>query len=129
MNVYEMLKEIEGQLQGVEGINTVKIGLESSMTARDYPAIRLVSTTNNRTSYLEEDMAFDVYFGDNMHEKIGIDEIYRKLYEWENIIRERLDLFQTSSSGLVKWKSTVSDEDRLQGYKILVSRFVVDGVR
>lgn len=128
MNVYEMLKEIEAQLQGITDINTVAIGLEASMTASDYPAIRLVSTTNSRGSGLNEDMAFDIYFGDNLHESIGIEEIYRKLYEWEAIIKERLDIFLTSNGSIVYWKSTISDEDRLQGYKILVSRFVVDGV-
>ena len=75
-------------------------------------------------------MNFDVYYGDNLHESMGIDEIYRRLYEWETIIKTRLDMFQPmSGSGLVKWKNTISDEDSLQGYKILVGRFVVDGVR
>ncbi|MFA6143468.1 MAG: hypothetical protein WCW84_02275 [Sulfurimonas sp.] len=100
------------------------------MTASDYPAIRLVSTTNHRADYLNEDMGFDIYFGDNLHESIRIDEIYKRLYEWETIIKSRLDMTQTSSSGLVKWKSTVSNEDRFQGYKkILVSRLSVEGVR
>ena len=127
--MYEMLKEIETKLQGIDGIITLKIGLEANMTARDYPAIRITSSFNKRANCLSEDMEFMVYFGDNLHEKIGLEEIYKTLYEYEYEIRSRLDISQISDNGLVRWIDTRSDEDRLQGYKILVSRFVAEGVR
>jgi len=127
MNVYELMIEVKDRLQNIPNINTVKIGIEPNMTGRDYPAVRIVAGVNKRGEYLYENAIFTVYFGENLHDKIGIEEIYNRLYTYESEIRDKLDTFQPAVGGLCKWVDTISDEDRLQGFKILASRFEVVG--
>jgi len=126
-NAYDLMVEVKGKLEGISGVATVKIGLEPNMTGRDYPAIRIVAGTNRRGQYLYESYSFTVYFGENLHDKIGIEEIYNRLYAYESEIRRRLDTFQPTIGGLCKWIDTISDEDRLEGFKVLASRFEVSG--
>jgi hypothetical protein len=127
MNVHTLMLEVKDKLQGINGVVTVKIGIEPNMTGRDYPAVRIVAGTNRRGEYLYENIIFTVYFGENLHDKIGMEEIYNRLYAYESEIRDRLDTFQPTMGGLCKWIDTVSDEDRLEGFKILASRFEVSG--
>lgn len=139
MNAYEYLKEIENQLKGIKGIKTLKIGLEPNLSPSDYPIIRIVPSEVKLSDDFDLwacDISFSVYFGAQLHDKIGLDKIYKELYALEYEIKERLHNFQfepnesrTRGGGLCRFVITRDDGDTLKNFKILVSEFEIKGVR
>ena len=82
------------------------------------------------------DISFSVYFGAQLHEKIGLEKIYEQLYSLEYQIKERLHNAQfepnadkTRGVGICRFISTKDDGDTLKNFKILVSEFELKGGR
>ena len=93
MNAYEYLKEIGNLLIGIKGIKSLKIGLEPNISPSDYPIIRIVPNEIRLSDDFDLwacDISFSVYFGAQLHEKIGLEKIYAELYALEYEIKERL---------------------------------------
>jgi len=130
MSVYDILDEVREKVSGIS-VKTVKIGIEPSLRPVDYPIIRVVAGDNKRSSNdgWGEDIEVLVYFGDKIADKAGIEAIYSYLYGLEAEIKALLNNQQVSNDGIMQFISTHSDEDRLENFKILCSRYVIKGVR
>lgn len=139
MNAYEYLKEIGKLLIGIKGIKSLKIGLEPNISPSDYPIIRIVPNEIRLSDDFDlwaSDISFSVYFGAQLHEKIGLEKIYEQLYSLEYEIKERLHNAQfelnadkTRGGGICRFIATKDDGDTLKNFKILVSEFELKGGR
>ncbi len=121
--MYDILTLIQTKLSTIATITTCKIGLEEALSPADYPIIRIVAGNSQNTEYKHTLHQVKIYYGFNLSEFDGLDTIYQKLYSLEKEIRGLIEL--DLEPYLCKWVNTISDEDRLQGYKILCSTFEV----
>lgn len=130
VNIYEAIKEIKEMLAGIDGINTLKIGIEPNISPSDYPIIRIVINRNtlSNTNGWENDIYFSVYFGAKIDDIKGIENIYKYLYTLENEIKKRLHNAQLKNSCLIRFENTQSDNDTLKNFKILCSEYKIYNV-
>ena len=123
--MYEVLLAIKAELENIANIKTCKIGLEDDISPNDYPLIRIVAASNDGLNYLHEKFTVKIYYGFDLNEYDGMEIIYEKLYALEKDIRDAIAP-ELTGEYVCKWKNTISDEDRLEGYKVLCSVFEVD---
>ena len=136
MTAWEILTQIKGTLALVDGIATCAIGLEANITPSDYPLIRIVPTrlipkdeVGNRAL-----IELTLYFGDALLESTdGLEAVYQRLLALESEIRQEV-LFGAVRVAWVdghrlsaRFIDTLFDEDRLPHYKMMASRFEVEG--
>lgn len=124
--MYKALLAIKAKLELIPNIATCKVGLEDDISPDDYPLIRIVASSSDDIGFLKEKNTVKIYFGFDLNEYDGMESIYEKLYGLEKEIRDAI-VPELSSEFLCRWKSTISDEDRLDGYKVLCSVFEVEG--
>ncbi len=136
INVYKLLKQIKERLTNLDGIKTLKIGIEPNISPSDYPIIRIVVNRNTIADDFDKwanDIYFSVYFGAKIDEKKGLESIYEYLYTLEATIKERLHNHQIkgelNSDCLIRFENTQSDNDTLKNFKILVSEFKIESAR
>jgi len=126
MAIYDILTTIQGRLELLDKVTTCKIGLESNLTAADYPIIRIVPSIlrNNTSCAWRVDAEVIVYYGELSYgfSDGGIQAQYEWLLEMDVQIR---DVMEVGSNWRAKWLDTVLDEDRLPGYKIFASRYLI----
>ncbi len=136
MTHWEILTQIKTTLATVPTIASCQIGLEANITPSDYPLIRLVPTrltpqddVGNRVQ-----LAVTVYFGAALLEAAdGLETVYAGLFELEAAIREAVlftakrAAWQAGATLTARFIDTITDEDRLPHYKMIASRFDVDG--
>lgn len=110
----------------IPDVASCKIGMEQGITAADYPLIRLVPSRltpgrpyNNRTAECL------VYFGMDITaaETGGLEAVYAALFGLEGEIIERLRALGH------RYVETVTDEDRLDAYKLMVIRAEMAGTQ
>jgi hypothetical protein len=133
---FEILTLMRDTLAIVPGVASCKIGIEANVTAADYPLIRLVPTrlSAQAPDFSRATLALTIYFGEQWLEAVdGLDEVYAGLLNLESAIREAV-LFTTARAAwnagqrlTITYLDTVFDEDRLPHYKIMASRFEVEG--
>lgn len=111
------LTALRDSLQAVPGVVSSKIGLETNISPSDYPLIRLVPTRitpgkqyGNRTA---ETL---IYFGSSLTNSEGLEAVYTELFNIEASI-----LWVLQEAG-VKYVETITDEDRLDAYKLMTVR-------
>ena len=136
MTAWEILAQIKGTLALVDVIATCAIGLEANITPSDYPLIRIVPTrlipkdeVGNRAL-----IELTLYFGDALLESTdGLEAVYQRLLALESEIRQEV-LFGAVRAAWVdghrlsaRFIDTLFDEDRLPHYKMMASRFEVEG--
>ena len=104
-------------LADLDLVESCRIGLEAGISPNDYPLVRLVPARftrgrpfGNRTCELL------VYFGAKITNSEGLEEVYRALFELEKAI---LDTLRPLG---VRYVETVTDEDRLDTYKLMFIR-------
>lgn len=104
-------------LAALDLVESCAIGLEAGISPNDYPLVRLVPARftpgrpfGNRTCELL------VYFGAKITKSEGLEEVYRGLFELEKAI---LDTLRPLG---VRYVETVTDEDRLDTYKLMFIR-------
>lgn len=104
-------------LAALDLVESCAIGLEASISPGDYPLVRLVPLRftpgrpyGNRTCELL------VYFGEKIANSEGLEEVYRGLFALEKAI---LDTLRPLG---VKYIETLTDEDRLDTYKLMAIR-------
>ena len=122
--IYEALQEAKTLLGAVEGVASLKIGLERGLGAKDAPFIRLLpekfSADGHRaTLTLQVVFGFDVKNRDH-------EELYRKYFETEAAIRDALE--GKMRSGNCLWIETVTDEDQVPNLKAGVALFTVSAI-
>lgn len=123
MDFYSVLVGLRDRLALIEGINTCKIGLERGLSPDDYPIIRLVPTRFNRLTQSQSRMEMTVFFGVPVTESDqGLEPLYQDLIELEKTIKDEIKI---GNDYMIKHIDTITDEDRLDHYKIFASRFEV----
>lgn len=114
-------------LVGIDGIKTVKIGIEPHMSPNDYPIIRIVpdetrpdqSVTDLTRAY------FNIYIAlADKFDSDGYEAIYDTLAVWEEEVKT---ILSATEGAAFFWKSTKQDEDRLQNVKAIVLRYEAIG--
>lgn len=117
------LAALRDALADIEGVKTCKVGIESGMSPADYPMIRVVPIRitpgkpyNHRTAEVR------IYFGMDLGEtegdgtNCGLEYVYRSLDTLEGSI------ITTIKAEGGRYIDTVTDEDRLDTFKVMVVR-------
>lgn len=124
INLAKIAKEA---LSGINGIQTIAIGIEPNITPRDYPMIRIlpIDARPDQSIGDYERVQLDIYIGlADKFDKDGYEQIYETLESFERQVKDRLN---TDNNAAFFWKFTKQDEDRLQNVKVIVCRFEVVG--
>lgn len=136
MTPWELLTRLKTTLATLPSIATCQIGLEANITPSDYPLIRIVPTRLTPKDEVGDQavLAVTVYFGDALLESAdGLETVYAGLFTLEAAIREAVlftaarDAWQAGSRLTARFIDTITDEDRLPHYKMMASRFEVEG--
>jgi len=119
-----LLETIRDKLATVPGVKTCKIGLEANMSPDAYPMVRLVPSTVRNGSVSSRQCELTIYFGQPIHEFTdGLESLYGSLFALEVLLLEAV-----RSIGLnMRYEETVMDEDRVESYKLMAIRVVVQG--
>ena len=131
MAIMTKLEELRDQFALIPGIQTSKIGIEKGMTAADYPMVRIVPTTVGPGDVIGLRAAeVLIYFGKPIEEfdeepddagRVRLEKLYAELFEMEGSIIEAL----AATGG--EYEETLLDEDRIDTYKLMAIRAVVEG--
>ena len=126
-NPHPALIVLRDALAAIPGVTTCRIGLESNMTAADYPIIRIVPSVFRRAEQTRQTLEVIIYYGEMAHEFApgGIEAQYEWLFAREAEIKNAA----IASGVRCLWIETVLDEDRLPGYKLFASRFSLEHFR
>lgn len=114
-----VLEAAKASLAAIPDVASCRIGLEQGITAADYPLIRLVpSRITPGRPYSNRTVECQIMFGMDITaaEANGLEAVYSALFGLEAEIIERL-----RSLGH-RYIETVTDEDRLDTYKLMSVR-------
>jgi len=122
--MYSDLVTLRDALKDIDAVCTCKIGIEANISPAAYPLIRIVPVRmvpgrpyENRTCEVA------IYFGYNLAESKGLEVVYEKLLEMEG------EIIKTVKAHGGRYLDTVTDEDRLDTYKLMVVRCEIVGER
>lgn len=128
---FQLLEDLRNALAAITGIASCKIGLEDSICPDDYPMIRIVpSRMNTGVAYNRRKMELLIYFGlpispfDDVPDAYGrtqLEKLYAELFGLEADIRRTLH-----QNGAI-YRDTITDEDRLETYKLMAIRCDLEG--
>lgn len=125
IEIYTVLEELRDKLADISGVTTCKIGLEAGLSPDDYPIIRLVPVKISRIDQSKVKMELTIYFGQNLTEADqGLEAVYQNLLDFEKLIKEAIKF---GNGYKIHHLDTITDEDRLEHFKIFASRFEVVG--
>lgn len=126
VNPMRALLNLKRALENVPDVMTCKIGIEASMTPEDYPMVRIVPTLVRDASVISQRQTeVTVYFGKPIHEfEDGLEALYASLFEMEGRL---IDAAESNSSVFCQYQETILDEDRIDGYKLMALRMMVQG--
>lgn len=118
-DMYAALAALRDRLGTVQGVTTSRIGLEAGMTPADYPMVRIVpSSLSNGPTTASRTCVVLIYFGEPIHEfTAGLEGQWHSLLTMERTLLSAM----RSVPGVrhVKYLRTVTDEDRIEAYKLL----------
>ena len=111
------LLTLRDALAELPGLSSCQIGLEANISPEHYPLVRLVPArfTPGRP-YGNRTCEVLLYFGARIANSQGLEEVYRGLFALEAAI---LDSLRTLG---VRYVETITDEDRLDTYKLMAIR-------
>jgi hypothetical protein len=127
ISVWPVLEKLKTALAAVDGVATCKIGLEQGIAHEDYPIIRLVPTEMREGgNFTRRKATVLIYFGAAVDEsKDGLEGVYQTLLALEEKI------IAAATAPGPGWRSkyldTITDEDRLELYKLMAVRVEVEG--
>ncbi|TSA09413.1 MAG: hypothetical protein D4R79_13625 [Comamonadaceae bacterium] len=109
----------------VTGVASCKIGLESNMTPADYPMVRIVPSLSRHSAVIgSRETEVLIYFGKPIHEfESGLESLYQTLYDLEAALINAAE----TSGVYCQYRETIADEDRVDGYKLMALRVMVQG--
>jgi hypothetical protein len=111
------LESLRDTLRLIPGITSSKIGLEANISPSDYPMIRIVPTRiAPGKPYSGRSIETLIYFGSSLANAEGLEAVYTALFDIEASI---LGALQALGS---KYIETITDEDRLDAYKLMTVR-------
>lgn len=106
----------------ISGVASCSIGLEANIGPGDYPMIRLVpSRLTPGRPYSRRTIETLVYFGMPIANSEGLESVYAALFGLEQSIIEAV---RTLAGRYVE---TLTDEDRLDAYKLMTVRCNLEG--
>jgi hypothetical protein len=126
--MFDYLTAARDKLAAIPGVKTCKIGIEPTLNPDDYPMIRLVASRmapipNTGNSRRRLDMV--VYFGAAIYETVdGVEAVLAELFRMEAAIIEAV---RFGAGCVVRHVETLTDEDRLEHFKLFAARFEVEG--
>jgi len=122
--MYAALITLRDSLSDIDGVKTCKIGVETGISPIDYPLIRLVPVRAvPGTPYNSRTAEVSVYFGVNITESEGLEYVYQQLLVLE------AEIIKTIKAGDGRYIETITDEDRLDTYKLMFIRFEIEADR
>ena len=118
-----LLETLRDALAAIDGVASCKIGLEANISPADYPLIRVVPSRIVEGSVIGRRRAEClIYFGmDRAEAESGIETVYADLFGLETQIRTVIN----QARGM--YLETLTDEDRLDTYKLMAVRCEVEG--
>ncbi|MDP2811773.1 MAG: hypothetical protein Q8O34_16670 [Rhodocyclaceae bacterium] len=121
-----MLDSLKARMAALPGVATCKIGLEDAIAPEDYPILRLVPSRASRGEAERRKMDVLIYFGAPILavEEGGVEAVYRALFALEGAIIAALS---PGDGWRAKYVKTITDEDRIETYKLMVVRCEVEG--
>jgi hypothetical protein len=116
------LQAVRDALAAVDGVVTCEIGLEANLSPADYPMVRLVpSRIIAGRPYHGRECETLIYFGAPIANREGLPAVYAGLFELEG------KLLAVLRAGGHRYRETITDEDRLDAYKIMALRVDIIG--
>lgn len=117
MTIMAALEQARDAILALPEVATCKIGLEPNIGPDDYPLCRLVpSRITPGKPYGKHTVETLVYFGAQTAKSEGTEQVYADLFDMEAAILEALRTLGH------RYVETITDEDRLDAYKLMVSR-------
>lgn len=111
------LEHARDALRTIAAVVTCEIGLEANISPASYPAVRLVpSRIVLGEAYAGRSIETLIYFGKQVANPEGLEAVYQGLSDLEASI---LAVLSTISGRYIE---TLTDEDRLQPYKVMAIR-------
>ncbi len=114
------LEAARNALAAIPGVASCKVGLEAGISPADYPLVRVVpSRLTGGKPYGRRTIDALVYFGvkRTATEAGGLEAVYGALFDLEREIRSALSILGA------RYVETITDEDRLDTYKLMAARF------
>ncbi len=121
--MYTELETLRNALADIDGVCTCKIGVEANISPASYPLIRIVPTRITASKYNKRISEVSIYFGYNVTESQGLELVYEKLLDLEE------EIIKTVYANNGRHIDTITDEDRLDTYKLMVIRCEIEGTR
>jgi len=111
------LLTLRDALAELPGLSSCQIGLEANISPEHYPLVRIVPArlTPGRP-YGNRTCEVLLYFGARIANSQGLEEVYRGLFALEAAIPDTLRTLG------VRYVETITDEDRLDTYKLMAIR-------
>ena len=136
-----LLETLRNALATIPGVASCKIGLEDNITPDDYPLIRVVpsrmapGTMTVGNAHLTRKGDVLIYFGmpvqafDDVADadgRVRLEKVYAALFEMEAAIIGKIN---PPPAGVLsaRYLETITDEDRLETYKLMAVRAEVEG--
>lgn len=111
------LEALRDAMAAISGVSSCKIGIEPNIGPTDYPMIRIVpQRITPGKPYHGRTAETLIYFGAAIATSEGLESVYEALFDLE---AEILAVLRTLG---VRTLDTVTDEDRLDAYKLMVLR-------
>lgn len=137
----DLLEPVRDALATIPGIASCKIGLEDNITPDDYPLIRVVPSRSvpgviGNAGMLTRKSEVLIYFGmpvqafDDTADgdgRVRLEKVYAALFETEAAILAKLIPIAPAGVTVVRYLETITDEDRLDTYKLMAVRCEVEG--
>lgn len=126
-DTWAILSAIKTALSQISNVKTCSIGINADISPDDYPIIRIVPEKIGEGGPIGRVLiSVWVYYGVNLTEAdSGLETVYETLASMQNAIVSALH--SHSGTFIAEWKETVTDEDRLDQFKLFASRFEVVG--
>lgn len=120
--MWELLNEIKTALQTIDAIETVKIGAEKGISAKDTPAVRIISEYSEpgqRNKYFDRGALQIVILLDS---KNDLESLYEDSIDIELLIRDKL-------KNIITFNRTDYDQDSVTVFKASILRYTFAGIR
>ena len=103
-------------------VGSCKIGLEANIGPDDYPMIRIVpSRIIAGRPYHGRECETLIYFGAPFANSEGMETVYGELFQLE------VEILAVLRGLGARYRETITDEDRLDAYKLMVIRVDITG--
>ena len=127
-----LLESLRDSLAALPGVASCRIGLEANISPADYPLIRVVPSRLEpgvivvSGQHITRRGEVLIYFGMDVAQSEGLEAVYAALFEMESSILAKLS---PPPAGVTKvqYMETITDEDRLETYKLMAVRCEVEG--